>query len=272
MKKKAISAFAICLLIAAMLTTISVPIVSAQEPLLSLSIPSTARVVDYDDGVYVVGTTAGELYVIDETGQYTVTSLGWYINDVRIKNGFIAVATGEEVIKLELPLGSLTPVESWRRRVDWWVASVDISADGNYIAYLCYSNVGVLGIDGSLVASYSIAGASVIWWLDATDDMEYIAITAEVGPPEAEYWGENTGVELYRFDGTSLQKMWGRILIYRYETTEVKVSEDKRFVAAATSSGTEMNLMDLANGEVLWRHDASAEQFACDGDDNLNYV
>jgi PKD repeat protein len=272
MERKAISLFAICILIAAMLTTISVPIVSAQEPLLSLSIPSTARVVDYDSGVYVVGTTAGELYVIDETGQYTVTSLGWYINDVRINNGFIAVATYDEVIRLELPAGSLTPVESWRRHVDWYVTSVDISADGNYVAYLCYSNVGVLGVDGILIASHSIAGAAIVWWLDATDDMEYIAITAEVGPPEADYWGVNTGVELYRFDGESLQKMWGRVLIYWYETTEVRVSEDKRFVAAATSSGTEMNLMDLATGEVLWSYDASAEQFACDGDDDLNYV
>lgn len=272
MKRKAISPFVTSILIAAMLTTISAPMVSAQEPLLSLSIPSTARVVDYDDGIYVVGTTAGELYVIDETGQYTVTSLGWYISDVRINNGFIAVATYDEVIRLELPAGSLTPVESWRRHVDWHVTSVDISADGNYVAYLCYSNVGVLGVDGSLIASYSIAGAAIVWWLDATDDMEYIAITAEVGPPEADYGGVNTGVELYRFDGTSLQKMWGRVLIYRYETTEVRVSENKRFVAAATSSGTEMNLMNLTTGEVLWSYDAFAEQFACDGDANLDYV
>lgn len=151
------------------------------------------------------------------------------------------------------------------------VRSVDLSEDGAYVAFLSYSTVGVIS-DGTIVASRSLAGASVIFWLDATKDMEYIATTVEVGPPEASYGGVNTGIELNRFDGTSVQKTWGRILIYRYETTEVRVSEDKRYVAAATSSGTEMNLMNFTDGTVLWIYDAGSEQFACDGDDDLNYV
>jgi PKD repeat protein len=267
-------------------------------------------VVDYDDGIYAVGTSNGDLYVINESGEYTVTHLGdFMISDVRIKSPFIAVAANHIYDKgeywynayhyryasfdygyvIKFTLSGLTPNEQWRTRIESWgywsegtwdgmsdtyqnfaLPSVDLSSDGNYVAYLSHYDVGVLrGSDGTPIASYSISGAFIVSWLDATDDMEYIAITAEVGPY---YWGENTGVELYRFDGMSLNRVWGTILIYRYETTEVKISEDKRYVAVATSSGTEMNLLDLATGSILWRYDATQEQFAVDGDRNLNYI
>jgi len=282
-------------------------------PILDLSISGTARVVDYDKGIYVVGTSDGDLYIINEAGEYAATHLGdFMISDVRIKNPFIVVAAnhiyskGEYwydthhyryayfdygyVIKFTLPGIKFTPPrEEWRTRIDGWgywyeeswdglsntyqnfaLPSVDLSSDGGYVAYLSHDYVGVLrGSDGKSMASYSISGAWIVSWLDATDDMKYIAITAEVGPY---YGGENTGVELYRFDGTSLNRVWGTILIYRYETTEVKISEDKRYVAVATSSGTEMNLLDLATGSILWRYDAVQEQFAVDGDRNLNYI
>jgi hypothetical protein len=65
----------------------------------------------------------------------------------------------------------------------------------------------------------------------------------------------------------------GRILIYNYETTEVRVSEAKDYVAVATSSGVDMNLLDMETGDLLWKYiTPGQEQFACDGDDNLNYV
>ena len=285
---------------------------SFNEPILlrELTIPDRARVVDYDDGIYAVGTSNGDLYVINESGEYTVTHLGdFMISDVRIKSPFIAVAANHIYDKgeywydtyhyryasfdygyvIKFTLSGLTPNEQWRTRIESWgywsegtwdgmsdtyqnfaLPSVDLSSDGNYVAYLSHYDVGILkGSDGTPIASYSISGAYIVSWLDATDDMEYIAITAEVGPY---YGGENTGVELYRFDGTSLNRVWGTILIYRYETTEVKISEDKRYVAVATSSGTEMNLLDLATGSILWRYDATQEQFAVDGDRNLNYI
>ena len=285
---------------------------STSQPVLvrELIISGRARVVDYNDGIYVVGTSNGDLYVINEAGEYTLTHLGdFMISDVRIKGLYIAIALnhisdeGEYwydthhyryayfdygyVIKFTLT--DLTPIEQWRTRIEGWgywseeswdgisntyqnfaLPSVDLSSDGNYVAYLSHSNVGVLrGSDGTSIASYSISGAYIVSWLDATNDMEYIAITAEVGPY---YGGENTGVELYRFDGTSLNRVWGTILIYRYETTEVRISENKKYVAVATSSGTEMNLLDFSTGNILWTYDARQEQFAVDGDQNLNYI
>ncbi len=86
---------------------------TAQElvPILELGIPDTARVVDYDNGIYVVGTSGGNLYVINEAGEYTVTTLGaGSINDVRIEHPFVAVAAGNAVI--ELRCNGLNPVES----------------------------------------------------------------------------------------------------------------------------------------------------------------
>ncbi len=41
--------------------------------ILGLSIDDTARVVDHDNGIYVVGTSGGYLYVMNEAGDYTVT-------------------------------------------------------------------------------------------------------------------------------------------------------------------------------------------------------
>jgi hypothetical protein len=243
------------------------------EPILELVLSGTARVADYDDGIYVVGTTAGELYVINELGGYAASQLGaGSINDVRIEFPFIAVAAGNTIIKLSLV--GLAPEESWRITLpgSWSnrAVSTDLSGDGNYVAYLSrYDSMGIIS-DGSIVASYSISGSWIAHWLDATDDMEYIAITAEVGPY---YSGVNSGVELYRFDGTSLNRMWGRILVYNYETTEVRVSEAKDYVAVGTSSGTLMNLLHLPTSDLVWQYDASPqEQFACDGDDNLEFV
>jgi PKD repeat protein len=313
--KKTLSIVAIFIIVFSMFSMLTVTPTAAQGepvPILELTIPDTARVVDFDDGIYVLGTSSGSLYVINEAGEYTVTDLGvdYFINDVRIENPYIVVAAnhiydrgeyyydgtyyryvsfdGGYVIKFVL--GGLTPVESWRTYIAAWgswseyrwdgislgeyfpLPSVDISSDGNYVAYLSRSTVGVLsGDDGAPIASYSIAGAYIVSWLDATADMEYIAITAEVGPY---YSGVNTGVELYRFDHVAgtLTKQWGSILIYNYETMEVRVSEAKNYVAAATSSGIFMNLLDLTTGNLLWSYDAGQEQFACDGDDDLNYV
>jgi len=198
---------------------------SFNEPILlrELTIPDRARVVDYDDGIYAVGTSNGDLYVINESGEYTVTHLGdFMISDVRIKSPFIAVAANHIYDKgeywydtyhyryasfdygyvIKFTLSGLTPNEQWRTRIESWgywsegtwdgmsdtyqnfaLPSVDLSSDGNYVAYLSHYDVGILkGSDGTPIASYSISGAYIVSWLDATDDMEYIAITAEVGP------------------------------------------------------------------------------------------
>lgn len=273
MQRKILPAIALIIL-ATTFIAIRMPLASADLQLaLGLSITSTANVVDYDNGVYAIGTTAGDLYVVSNGGQYTVTSLAaGSINDVRIEHPFIAVAAGDTVI--ELQLAGLAPTELWRIVVPgFWggrAVSVDVSEDGNYVAYLSrYDSVGVIS-GGSIIASYSISGSWIAHWLDATGDMEYIAITAEVGP---NYGGVNTGVELYSFDGASVQRIWGRILVYNYETTEVRVSEAKDYVAVATSSGIYMNLLDFGTGDLLWQYTTTnQEQFACDGDDDLNYV
>jgi len=179
----------------------------------------------------------------------------------------IAVAAGTTVI--ELSLSSLTPQELWRTTVSG-LRSVDLSEDGVYVAYLSTSNVGVIS-DGSIIASHSMPGYSVEYWLDATGDMEYIAVTCEPCPPGPS--GTQSGVELYRFDSSSITRVWGTRLIYGYDTVEVRISENKDYVAVTTSSGTEMCLLDLATGnELPPRYNAYAEQFAVDGDDDLNYV
>ena len=84
-------------------------------PILELVIPDTARVVDHDSGVYAVGTDGGNLYVINEAGEYTVTALGaGNIYDVRIENQFIAVVAGSDTV-LKFLLNGLIPVEQWRQ-------------------------------------------------------------------------------------------------------------------------------------------------------------
>jgi hypothetical protein len=240
------------------------------EPILELAIPDTARVVDSDGGIYVVGTDGGDLYVLNETGEYTVTALGaGYIHDVRIEHPFIAVAAGWTVI--ELSLDELTPVELWRNNPGYYMRSVDLSEDGGYVAYLSYRQLGVIQ-NGSVVASYYLQGYSgATNWLDATADMQYIAITDEPCPPGP--GGTQTGVELYEFDGSSLALQWGVVLMTNYETVEVRVSDAKDYVAAATSSGTFMEVLDMNDGSLVCEYETPGqEQFACDGDDNLNYV
>lgn len=241
-----------------------------------LNILGTASVAFFKGNIHVVGTTTGELYVLNEIGQYTFVKLSASpIKDVRVASPFIVVATGNEVIKLKLTDIGPSVEELWRKAIPagWLgIVSVDISSDGNYIAYLAhYDSVGVLDSEGNIIASHSIVGSWIAHWLDATDDMEYIAITAEVGPY---YWGENTGVELYRFDRitNTLENIWSVPLIYRYETTEVRISENKDYIAVATSSGTVMNLLRLSDGAILWSYDAGQEQFAVGGDENLKYV
>jgi WD40 repeat protein len=246
----------------------------AQEPapILELTIPDTARVVDHDNGIYVVGTSGGDLYVMNEAGEYTVTGLGaGCIYDVRIEHPFIAVAAGNYVIKLSVV--DLTTQELWR--ASRYALSVDLSEDGQYVAYLSrsYRRVGVLnGSNGSVISSCYLPGySSSIFWLDATADMEYILITCEPCPPGP--GGTQSGVELYRFDGSALVRQWGQRLIYRYDVTEVRVSEAKDYVAAATSSGTYMDLLRMTDGAMLWSHNTPGkEQYCVDGDDNLNYV
>ena len=257
----------------------------SQEPelILGLAIPDTARVADYDDGIYVVGTSGGNLYVINEAGEYTVTQLrAGRINDVRIENSFIAVAAGNTVIELEL--NGLTPQELWRTTsTDWYqVVSTDLSEDGDYVTYLAqrmdtyYVNAGEIGVldggvsgSGSLISKLYTSGyRPTNAWLDATGDMEYIAASHPTYPP---YY--RVGVGLYRFDGSALTLQWWKFLIDRYDVTEVRVSENKDYVAAATSSGTYMKLLRLSDGAILWSHNTpSKEQYACDGDDNLNYI
>jgi hypothetical protein len=83
----------------------------------------------------------------------------------------------------------------------------------------------------------------------------------------------NVGVALYRFVDPVLTMDWWKHLLADYDVTEVRVSEAKDWVAAATSSGTEMCLLDLASGNESPRYNTPGkEQFAVDGDDNLNYV
>jgi hypothetical protein len=80
-------------------------------------------------------------------------------------------------------------------------------------------------------------------------------------------------VELFEFDGSSLALQWGVVLMNNYETVEVRVSDAKDYVAVATSSGTFMKALDMTDGSLLWEYETPGkEQFACDGDDNLNYV
>jgi uncharacterized repeat protein (TIGR01451 family) len=155
------------------------------------------------------------------------------------------------------------------------VISVDIGQDGKYLAFLARTPtqaVGVVNCTCELVASHALDGAdpTASYWLDATADMENVAVTVEPCPPGP--GGTHTGVESYTFDGTTLTRDWGTPLISRYETVEVRVSEDKRYVAAATSSGPDIVVLDKSAGRELWRYDAGAEQFAVDGDANLNYV
>ncbi|MHC4425882.1 MAG: hypothetical protein ACYSYV_07285 [Planctomycetota bacterium] len=253
----------------------------AQEPvpILELTIPDTARVVDHDNGIYVVGTSGGDLYVIDEAGEYTVTSLGaGRINDVRIEHPFIAVAAYQTVI--ELWLDDLTPVELWRTTLSGWreVVSTDLSEDGIYVTYLAqrtptYTNAGEVGVlngtDGSLISSLYTSGyRPTNFWIDATGDMEYIAASHPTYPP---YY--RVGIGLYHFDGSTLTLEWWRFGVPEYETTEVRISENKDYVAAATSSGTYMKMLRISDGALLWSHNTPGkEQFCVDGDDNLNYV
>jgi len=259
----------------------------AQEPvpILELTIPDTARVVDHDNGIYVVGTSGGDLYVINEAGEHTVTSLGaGQINDVRIEHPFIAVAAGNTVI--ELSLDGLTAVELWRTTLSGWseVVSTDLSEDGNYVCYLArrtwpytdgYTNAGEVGVlagvegAGSLISRLYASGYYICnWWIDATGDMEYIAASQ---PMHGCCY--NVGVSLYQFDGSTLTLAWWKHLLADYDVTEVRVSENKDWVAAATSSGTEMCLLDLATGNESPRYNTPGkEQYAVDGDDNLNYV
>src|SRR4030042_1142655 len=105
-EKRAKKAFVILLLITVVGGVCVTATEGAQEPivLLELGIPDTARVVDYDKGIYVVGTSGGNLYIINEAGEYTVTALGaGSIRDVRIENPFIVVAAGNNtVLKLSI--------------------------------------------------------------------------------------------------------------------------------------------------------------------------
>jgi hypothetical protein len=241
-------------------------------PTLELTMDDTACVVDYDNGTYAVGTSGGNLYVINEAGEYTVTALGTgKINDIRIEHPFIAVATVNYVIKLSLV--ELTASELWR--VNKYPVAVDVSEDGTFVTYLSRTlrEVGVLnGSDGSVISSDYVDGYSwSISWLDATADMEYIAITRE--PCLNGCGGTQSGVALYRFDGSTLVKQWEQRLIYKYDITEVRISENKDYIAVATSSGTYMKLVRMSDGAILWSHNTPGkEQYACDGDVNLNYV
>lgn len=258
--------------------------IAPPEPTLILNLditPSIARVVDYDNGIHVVGTDAGELYVINEVGEYTVTELGaGCINDARIEHPFIAVAAGNTVMELSLPAEALPPEELWRTTSSEWrtVVSVDLSENGEHVTYLSQrwpsyvqsGEVGVLsGADGSLISRCYTSGYVICnYWLDATGDMEYIAVTHPTYPP---YY--RVGVGLYRFAGSALTLQWWTFLVAEYDVTEVRISENKDYVAAATSSGIYMKLLRLSDGVVLWSYDTPGkEQFACDGDDNLNYV
>ncbi len=253
------------------------PRVSAQSA--TVPIDSAATAVDHDDGIYVVGTSGGELYVVDEAGNSTETSLGAAtIRDVRIENGYIAVAMATEVIGLSLT--GLTPTELWRTTPSnaTAVVSIDLSEDGAYVTYLAqrgpdyYTDAGEVGVlagsDGSLIDSLYASGyRPTNYWLDATGDMEYIAASQPNGG-----CCNMVGISLYSFDGANLTLDWWTLLTTNYDVAEVRVSENKDYVAGVTSSGTEMDILDLANGSVLGQYDAVAEQFAVDGDDDLRYL
>jgi hypothetical protein len=241
-------------------------------------IASAATAVDHDNGIYVLGTGTGELYVVDEAGNSTMTSLGaGIIRDVRIENDHIAVAIATEVV--ELSLTGLNPTVLWTTTPSGATAvvSVDLSEDGAYVAYLAqrtpfYTNAGEVGVlagaDGSLVDSLYTSGyRPTNAWLDATGDMEYIAVSHPTYPPF-----NRVGVGLYSFDGANLTLDWWTLLTTVYDVAEVRVSENKDYVAGVTGSGTKMEVMDLTNGNVVGTYDAGAEQFAVDGDDNLKYV
>lgn len=60
------------------------PILAQPVPMLELAIADTARVVDYENGIYVVGTSDGDLYVINEAGEYTVTAFGAGLNSAGV--------------------------------------------------------------------------------------------------------------------------------------------------------------------------------------------
>ncbi|KPK49762.1 MAG: hypothetical protein AMK72_03705 [Planctomycetes bacterium SM23_25] len=182
---------------------------------------------------------------------------------------------------MQLSVAGVAPVEQWRMDLGEEIRSLDLSGDGGHVAYLSEfwdpgtdEDMGQVGViqGGGIVARHLLpSDTDAIYGLDATRDMEYIAITGEPCPPGPE--GESTGVELFRFDGATLSRQWGTALMNYYETTQVRVSEAKDYVASATSSGTYMCLLALADGAELWRHETPGkEQFACDGDDNLNYV
>jgi hypothetical protein len=279
MQKKVLLAIALIIL-ATTFIAVRMPLASADLQLaLGLSIPSTAKVVDYSNGVYAVGTTTGDLYIINNVGQYTLINLAaGPINDVRIEHTFIAVAAGNTVIMLSL--SGLTPHELWRTALPGWgtVVSTDLSSDGQHVCYLAQlspwsytqsGEVGVLnGADGSLISRlYTTGYVPTNFWLDATNDMEYIAVSHAQYPPYFQ-----VGVGLYHFDGSALTRLWWTLLVTQYDVAEVRISENKDYVAAVTSSGTEMCLLDLPTGAVLSRYDAHGEQFAVDGDDDLNYV
>jgi len=263
--------------------------VQAQDTLLALTIADTVSVADYDEGYYVAGTRLGKLYVVDELGGYTITDLGRApVYDVRIEYPYVAVAADSTVIQLQL--GSLTPTELWRKTFSNFAAheevlSTDVSSDGSYVAYFLsakhtfsYGDSGEVGIlmggggGGALIDSVLIDGSPEInWWLDATADMEYIAVTQPY-TDGVDYWGYEAGTALYHFDGSDLTFLWWKFQEIDYEVTEVRISENKDYIASATSSGTFMHLLSLA-GDSLGSHETPChEQFACDGDDNLNYV
>ena len=147
-------------------------------------------------------------------------------------------------------LPDLTPTELWRTTLSDWreVVSTGLSEDGDYVCYLAqtnldwYTNAGEVGVlgggagGGSLISRrYASGWVYCNWWIDATGDMEYIAASQPM-------YGccYKVGVALYSFDGSTLTMDWWKHLIPKYETTEVRISEAKDYVAVATSSGTFM--------------------------------
>jgi ABC-type transport system substrate-binding protein/outer membrane protein assembly factor BamB len=144
--------------------------------------------------------------------------------------------------------------ELWKTSISE-LRSVDVSQDGRYVAFLSKDTIGIVH-NGTIIASCSLPGTPETYWLDTTQDMSYIAIT------------NGTGIEFYGFDGVTLQWTAGTTLIGK--TAEVRLSENKTYAAAP--SGTRMNAINATTGDILWSYDAGAEQFACDGDDNLNYI